>query len=207
MKKIILVIILLIVSQLSAEEYIVSIDNSSYKNSVKIKCGEGLVLNETNTCVNSVPTCELPLVLNDEQNACESPTESVDWIYTTGDSCNGMRQSNFHPNVYFARAKNAVYQAGLTIPDGYHWMTKNEYMNLFYWSTVTTKNNAIFNYIHTCGISGSISDVNNVLQFVFLFSDTGTKGIHNNNYELHTALYHSYDASIGFAGLMLYKDN
>jgi hypothetical protein len=205
MKKIILVISLLMVSQLSAEQYVVKIDKSNYRNSIQIKCDEGFILNQESNCISEIPTCEFPSVLNESQDACVDPILATGWINTTGDTCNGMRQANFNTNVYFARSKSSAYNLNLTIPLGYHWVTKSEYESLFNASEVSTKNNAIFPYASQCGLPDYPRSTEDVNQTIFLFSGNGTVGMHSGFYESH-GLTHFYDVSINFSGYVLYKD-
>jgi hypothetical protein len=207
MKKLLLCISVLFLNIILAETYLINIGKGNYFNAIKIKCAEGLVLNETGHCINTIPVCELPEVLNEAQDTCVDPISIVGWVYTTGDNCNGMRQANFDSNVYFARSKSAVYQVGLNIPDGYHWVTKSEYISLFNSSSVSTKNAAIATYISQCGLSGHAKSINGITQYVFLFDGGETTGMHAGNLEYHGITHTGYEVSSRFAGLVLYKDN
>ena len=206
MKKIMLVISLLMVNQLLAEQYIMIIDKTNYKDAIQIACNEGLILNEENNCINPIPTCEDPLVLNESQDACIDPILDVNWINTTGDACKGMRQANFDSNVYFARSKSSSYSLGLTIPQGYHWVTKSEYAILFNASTVSTKNNGIHAYYAKCGLPSYPVSITGQNQHVLLFSGGGTSGMHTGNHEYHGVTSNTHGGTTNFAGYVLYKD-
>ena len=207
MKKIILIIVMsLLTSNIFAEKYILTIDKTNYKDSIQIVCDDDLVLNEENHCINPIPSCEDPLVLNESQDACVDPILVAGWIYTTGDNCSGMRQSNFNPNVYFARSKSSTYSLDLNIPIGYHWVTKSEYSSLFTASSVGNKSGLIHPYRNQCGISGYPDSVTGVDQYVLLFSGGGTSGMHTGNYEHHGVTAATYNVSANFAGYVLYKD-
>ncbi len=205
MKKYISIMFIMLLGNINAEQYIINIEKSNYKDAVRIKCEEPLVLNtEGDHCIEDKPTCELPLVLNETQDACVSNTEAVSWINTSGDSCSGMRQSNFDPNVYFARSKTNVTNTGLEIPEGYHWVSKTEYASLFNASTVSNKSAGITPYKNQCGLSG-YPVAGGQLQYVFLFSGSST-GIHAGNYEYHGVNHNNNSAGSNFAGYVLYKD-
>jgi hypothetical protein len=201
-----IIVLTLLSSNVFAEEYKLTIDKMNYKNAIQLACNDDLILNSENKCVSQIPTCEAPLVLNESQDACIDPILSVDWIYTTGDNCNGMRQSNFNPKVYFARSKTSSYNLSFTIPIGYHWVTKSEYTSLFNGSSVNTKNNLIHPYHAQCGLSGYPVSVTGQNQHVMLFSGGGTGGMHTGNYEYHGVTSTTHSGVSNFAGYVLYKD-
>jgi hypothetical protein len=209
MMKKILVIGLLMTSSLFAEQYVMVLDKTNYINSIQIKCEEGFVISqETSKCVEDAPACELPLVLNSAKDNCVNSTELVNWIYTDGDTCNGMRQSNFDSNVYFARSRSSTTPSGnLEIPTGYHWVSKSEYISLYNNSVVANKATGIFPYTYHCGLASSPSGIEGYVQSVFLYNGGGTTGMANGNYEKHGATHQSYSAgSTGFSGYILYKE-
>jgi hypothetical protein len=196
MKKIILLSLLSI--SINATEYKVEVNKANYNNSVKV---EPYVSTEK----TSVITCDEPLVPNETGDTCINPIEAVNWINTNGDSCNGMRQSNFNSNIYFSRSKTNN-PSNLKIPTGYHWVSRSEYISLFNASNVATKSGNIHPYANQCGISG-YPKYEGVNQYLLLFSN-GTSGIHAGNYEWHGAnsSTNNYTSSNGFLGYILYKD-
>jgi hypothetical protein len=210
-KKIILLSLLSL--NINATEYKLEINKTNYNDSVKVlpyedplmTCVEPLVLNETkDECVSPIPTCSDPLILNENQDACIDPIEAVGWIYTDGDTCNGMRQFNFNPNVYIARARTTTRTLDLEIPQGYHWMTKTEYNALFNASTVANKNDSIRVYYGVCGIS-AYAYANGIIQYGILFKNE-LNGMHSSHYE-HMGVSHSnYSYPTNLLGYFLYKD-
>ena len=199
MKKSILLLILIGFNVYSSE-YVIEINKANYGNSVLV---EDYVA--PNLPVSLM--CDLPEVLNESKDSCINPIEEVNWIDTNHDTCSGMRQSNFDPNVYFAMSKSSVVSIDLIIPVGYHWVTKSEYINLFNASTVNTKNNNIYVYHSQCGISGYPEIYAGQSRYVFLLSEGGVSGMHAGRYEYHGAIHNTDPANnSNFAGYVLYKD-
>lgn len=135
--------------------------------------------------------------------------EDLDWtllaLHPAQDTCGGVRQANFDPNVYFVRANTATFtpDTNIEIPTGYHWITKAEYIALFNASIVSNKHDEIYSYYRHCGILG-YPNINGQHQYIFLFKDGGTTGVHAGHYERVTIMNIS---TIGrSAGYMLYKD-
>jgi len=117
------IISLLLLSLMSlgvkSAEYKVIINDLSYKDSVQIQTKPELV------------TCESPEVLNNVSNICYNPFDSVQWVLRGQDSCNGVNQANFNPNIYYVRTNNTNKNYSLPIPEGFHWVTSSEYRILF----------------------------------------------------------------------------
>ena len=213
--KIIIILMSFLALNINSSNYVLEISKESYDKVIKIEtyvdktiltCDLPEILNEDKTsCDVPVPTCTLPELLDVVQNICINPVEAVNWINTTGDTCNGMRQANFNSNVYFARSKNNIYNTNLEIPEGYHWVSKVEYTNLFNASNVNTKSATIRPYHGQCGISAYPMH-NGSNQIVILFKSGGTTGMHTGNYEYHGVSHQSYNYSNGFFGYVLYKD-
>jgi hypothetical protein len=214
MKKIILFSILSL--NIYATEYKIEINKTNYDNTISVEayvdptvtCESPEILNEEKTgCINPIPTCTLPEVLNETEDACIETTEKVGWIFTSGDSCNGMRPALFDSNVYFARANTRIQNLNLEIPEGYRWVTKSEYNSLFVASAVPNKTSLGYKYYNRCGLSG-YPQINGVTQFVFLLKDNGSYGIHAGQSEHYgtTANPHFYSDSDQMAGYVLYKE-
>lgn len=211
--------IILLVSILScnvyASSYVVEIEKTNYHNAVAIEdyvdpkliCELPEELNEAKTgCEIPVLVCVDPLVLNEAEDACIDPIAAVGWIVTNKDTCNGMRQSNFNPNVYFSRSNTNVRNMGLEIPKGYHWVSKSEYATLFNDSTVSNKSNNILNYYSQCGLGSNYPIANGVTQIGVLFKND-QNGMHSAHYE-HFGITsnNNYNYPSNFLGYILYKD-
>ena len=218
MKKLVLLSTILFSANISAETYRLTVtSNHIDPSSIAVRNTEGdiiptctlpEILNESkNACINPIPECTLPEVLNEAQDACIEPIAEVGWIYTNGDNCNGMRQSNFDPNVYFARSRSSTVNTNLQIPQGYRWLSRVEYANLFNQSTVSNKNGAIYPYYRQCGLGNYPTDESGNAQYILLFSDNGTGGMHTGNLEHHGVSHYNYAATTNFAGYVLYKEN
>jgi hypothetical protein len=180
----------------------VHISESSYEGRIKV---EPFVSNVAEVPAEPEVTCTLPNVLNHTEDGCINNIAAVGWIDMT-DTCAGMRQANFDPNVYYARAKSHIKNFDYEIPEGYHWMSRSEYISLFDSSTVSDKNsNTDRAYNDQCGLSGypiSESGVNQIL--ISLNDGNGIHAIHREptNYTNNNYSHNSYD----FLGYMLYKD-
>ena len=146
--KLSLIAIALITSSAAAETYKLTVNSNHIdEGSIAIRNTEGdiiptctlpEILNEAkNACINPTPVCTLPDVLNDAGDACINNIDKVGWVYTA-DSCNGMRQANFDSNVYFVRQNSHIANRSLEIPEGYHWVSKSEYITLFNTKTLIT---------------------------------------------------------------------
>jgi hypothetical protein len=214
MLKIITMLTAISFTVLNATEYKLEINKANYDKNILVKeyiapnlvCELPKVLNEEKTnCEIPIPICISPEILNEEQNQCFNPIEAVGWIYT-GDTCNGMRQMNFNPNVYVARANKSIIDTTLQIPEGYHWITKSEFTNLFNESLVSSKSSAIYNYYGHCGHSQYPKmDSKNVYGILFKGS---TGGAHAGQYEYQAAASgtNNYYYPNNFLGYFLYKD-
>jgi hypothetical protein len=193
-----LLLISLLAININASEYKISVDKSNYNDYVKIENYTG---NEP-----SIINCDLPLVPNISGDTCVNPIEEAEWIYTNGDNCNGLRQSNFNSNLYFARSRSNVVSVSLPIPSGYHWVTKAEYISLFNESTVSSKNDQVRTYYYQCGGTGYHKSEENTTQYIFLFSGGGNSGMHSGNYEYHGVTHNAIIDDLHFSGYVLYKD-
>ena len=115
MKKTILLISILSLN-IFASEYKLEINKANYGNNISVEtyipksltCVLPLVINDAKTACEEPLTCADPLVLNDEEDTCIDPIAAVGWIVTNQDNCNGMRQTNFNPNVYISRANTLL---------------------------------------------------------------------------------------------------
>jgi hypothetical protein len=213
MKKIILLISILSIN-IFATEYKVEINNASYKSAVlvapyvpeNLTCEDPLVLNEEQTACETL-TCVDPLVLNDAEDTCIDPIAAVGWIITSQDTCNGMRQANFNPNVYFSRANTNIRNMNLEIPKGYHWVSKSEYATLFNESTVSNKSDNIRNYRYQCGLGANYPRSVGINQIGILFKDD-PNGMHSSHYEHYgiNTNNNTYNYPDNFLGYVLYKD-
>lgn len=195
MKKTILLITCVLSLNICANDYKILINKSNYDNSVSIE----------DYVDNKALTCTLPEVLNQDKTTCVDPILNSNWIYHGSDTCNGMRQANFDPNIYFTRANMHTPDLDLVIPVGYHWVTKGEYITLFNGSTVSNKSDPMSTYANQCGLTGH-AEFEGVEQYVLLFSGGGLTGMHAGNHEYHGLTHTSYEASSGFLGYVLYKD-
>ena len=196
MKKSIFLLIL-IGFNVCSSEYIIEINKANYGNSVLVE----------DYVAPNVPvslTCDLPEVLNETQDSCIDPIATVGWIATTLDNCNGMRQTNFDPNVYIARSNNNIYNEYLEIPVGYHWVTKSEYINLFNISQVANKNTEKL-YEEQCGLS-SYPYINGTIQLGVVFKDNGYIGMHSGYLENSAENDTRFDYRNNFLGYVLYKN-
>ena len=206
------ILVLIVFSfSMEANEYIFSINKSNYNKSISIqsyvkkelKCNLPEVLNETKTsCEIIIPTCVDPEILNQEQNKCINPIEAVGWIYTNGDTCNGMRKSNFNSNIYFARSRSTAGNTSLEIPQGYSWLTYSEYVTLFVNSTVVSKSNFVRKYYKQCGLSG-YPEIDGVAQTIFYLKGESFAGFSSGSHEHE---YSKFVSTIGLAGYILYKN-
>ena len=125
---------------------------------------------------------------------------NVIWIDTKRDECNGMRQSDFNENVYFARSKSSRYSESYKIPIGFRWLSKKEYRELY--NKSERKNKKIKVFYDQCGVKGYPRSREGDPQYSFDFSDKGLSGMNAANYEYHGLnLFRSYN----FAGYVLYK--
>jgi hypothetical protein len=191
--KTIVVLLSLISIGSSATEYSVNINNSIYKNAIIEEASESHVV-----------TCESPNILNESETECYNPLDSVSWILRDNDSCNGIRQANFDPNVYFIRSNTANENANLLIPNGFHWVTRNEYRTLFAQSTVANKNDgSIYVYKNQCGLN-SAPYLGGTWQASLIFSDEG--GVYYGHTEQSSGQNNTYNYSGGMLGYVLYKD-
>ena len=150
-----------------------------------------------------VIVCVDPEVLNSAQDACTNSVEDVAWIYTDGDTCGGMRQMNFDSKVYIARSRSNVRDMFLTIPQGYHWLSRNDYSNLFNSSTVSNKYDNIRNYFGQCGLAGNAMS-GGIAQVDILFEEDPL-GANASTYEKSSATNNASNQN-NFLGYFLYKD-
>ncbi len=139
--------------------------------------------------------------------------EDLTWTLSAShpeqDTCGGIRQSNFDPNLYYVRTGATTAVNDLEVPSGYHWVSKSEYTDLYNASTVPSKNTAVFIYFKQCGLSVHPT-LNGEYQHVFLLKDGGTTGIKDSHYEYHGAVPANQEfdiAEVNLAGYVLYKDN
>ena len=163
------------------------------------------VLNQAgDACEIPIPVCTLPEVLNEAQDACIDPIADVGWISDDDtDTCDGMRQATFDPNVYFARSGTNIMSTSYPIPQGYRWLTKAEY------STLLDNNFAagtVLVYHGQCGQSG-YPQANGYNQTIWLFKNNGTNGFHSGNHENMAITHSGYSGNLNFAGYVLYKEN
>jgi hypothetical protein len=193
-KKILVICFGLLTITTNAETYKIQINGNHYQNSIKVKP------------INNLPPeiqCNGVEVLSSDNQSCENTINDVSWIFTNGDTCNGMRQSNFNPNVYFARARFINGDTNLDIPVGYTWLTLLEYSTLFNDSAVANKNDTIFKYHSQCGIINKYPEINGTRQHGFYLNGNGHMAIHAGNYEL---TYSTSNESSNFAGYVLFKN-
>lgn len=222
MKKILIIITAIVSLNMIAETYRLTITSKHLdEKSIAIKDAEGNdinkpltcelpeVLNEAgDACITPPPVCEHPLVLNEAGDACFNSIEDVGWIYTEGDSCNGMRQASFDSRVYFARARTGSYSTSYQIPKGYKWLTKQEYNDLFVASTVPNKTSLGYKYYGRCGIGGYPS-INGQNQYVLLLNGNGGSGIHTGQQEHYGTNSYPHFISVSgsnVAGYVLYRE-
>ena len=126
-----------------------------------------------------------------------------DWMYT-GDDFGGMRRSTYDAKVWFAVAKNNVWDknANYEIPTGFHWASTAEAQAIFggnsNWSGAYT-------YYSQGGWNGYIAPDGKNRNY-FRFSDSATTNAykHAGNYDEFQVQYTS--TTSGFAGLMLIQD-
>jgi hypothetical protein len=146
LKKIVLIVSLLLTQQVFASKYIMTLNNSSYKNAIKISCTKPLVLNNDGTsCINDTPVCDAVSILNEAQDACISSLDSLEWIERS-DSCNGVRPLNNNNNFLVLRSNSSTRNTNPVIPKGYRWITVAEYTGMVITET-------ILNYHGKCGLS------------------------------------------------------
>ena len=162
-------------------------------------------------CIDSIPTCILPNVLNDAQDGCISSVEKVGWIYTNVDTCNGMRQMNFNPNVYIARSRGLIRDTIREIPEGYRWLEQSEYISLFNASTVSNKNNtSISFYYNQCGLTGyADAEGTSTDQYGITFKTNiygNALGVHSSHRESWGITHSQYNYGANHLGYFLYKE-
>lgn len=129
-----------------------------------------------------------------------------DWVHTDGDSCNGFRQSNANPSIYYIRAKYDRYSLGdfpeiFDFPEGYRRATLQEYRK-----AIPQGTSSDFVYANVCGITGySLTDVIGRSQSWFYLAD---------NYAVSKAAIEGREwttaningANSNFAGFILIKE-
>ena len=191
--KTIAILLMLISLGANSAEYRLQVDNSNYKGSILVKPYQD----------PAAITCESPDILNEAKTACYNPFDSISWVLKGEDTCNGIRQANFDPNIYFVRSNTANEKANLAIPEGFHWVTRNEYRTLYSDSTVENKTDAsIFVYKDQCGITSPY--LGSTWQGSLIFSDTG--GVYYGHTEASSGNNNTYNYAGGMLGYVLYKD-
>lgn len=204
MKKIILLSILSL--NIYATEYKIEINKANYDNAVSVEdyvdpsltCESPEVLNEEKTgCINPIPTCTFPEVLNSTNDACINTFEKVGWIDRT-DNCQGIRPMSNNANVLVLRSKTSNRNDNPQIPEGYRWITHEEYTSL------VIHNGTYWNYYGHCGHSGY--PANPSTQIEISFSNTRSTGIGT-----HSGWKEGYkgimDQPVGWFGIAVVRDN
>ena len=136
--------------------------------------------------------------------ADQAPTDPLDWM-DRSDNCGGFRQSLWDPRVYYAVAKNTVWNKSYpyACPSGFHWMTYAEAAPLFK-STSTTA--TIRTYSGQCGWSSTYWHGQNRRYFRFADSnqssgqDRAKDAADNEEYQIEKT------TSSNFAGIVCMKD-
>ena len=226
--QIITILTILGLSNISAETYQIILDKKHYNNSISVSnyvapnsaptctlpevlnneqtaceipiptCTLPEVLNSEQTaCEVPIPTCTLPMVLNNENNACINTFDKVGWIDRT-DSCQGVRQLSLNSNMFVLRAKTSNRISNPIIPEGYRWITTNEYNNI--------GSGGPYNYYSQCGNSAyPSSSENGQPQYNIRFSDSNTSGqtTHAGTNEGHISTWTSPN---NWLGIVVYKN-
>ena len=177
--------------------------SQSYNLLISHENSEIQVLNEAkNACINPIPTCTFPDVLNNAQDACINTFDKVSWI-DRRDTCQGVRpisSLSSSTQVFILKANTNVRNDSPQIPEGYRWITHQEYTSLVY------RNNAKLNYHGSCGYS-AYSNINGNNQYEISFSNTAATGqrTHSGTYEGH--LHTSWNYPNNWLGIAVVRDN
>ena len=209
MKNLILLSTVLLSMNLTAETYRLTVTSTHVdKDSITIRNTEGDViptctlpeiLNEAkNACINPIPTCTFPDVLNNAQDGCINTFDKVGWIDRT-DSCQGVRAMSTNANVLVLRANTNIRNNSPQIPEGYRWLTYQEYDSL-------VAEISIYNYYSHCGHSGYPTK-NGQYQREISFSNSFTT-----NYRTHSGtnegrVRNGWDYPTGWFGIAVVRDN
>lgn len=122
------------------------------------------------------------------------------WLQTDGHG--GLRQSTYESTMYFAVSKFTTWDKTATyeIMDGFHWATSTEANALLSTSNIGPNKT----YASQGGWAGY--DWQGQTRYFFRFSDSAINNAykHAGNYDSYQAQY--YNATHGFAGLVLIKD-
>jgi hypothetical protein len=91
---------------------------------------------------------------------------TTDWMQTD-DNCKGFRESNWDPNVYYAVARQNVWNPAYTYtcPAGFHWATSTEFAQ-----KMGGPNTSYYKYHNQCGWSGYTW--HNRYRYHFRFADS-----------------------------------
>ena len=223
--QIITILTILGISNISAETYQIILDKKHYNNSISVSnyvapnsaptctlpevlnneqtaceipiptCTLPEVLNSEQTaCEVPIPTCTLPMVLNNENNACINTFDKVGWIDRT-DSCQGVRQTSRHPNVFILRANTRYRISSPQIPEGYSWLSSSQYVNY-------TNGGNTHNYYNKCG-HAAYPQMNNGPQHEISFSNSNTR-THAGTYEGNLNVGWNYPSN--WLGIAVYKN-
>jgi hypothetical protein len=192
-KNIALSIILASSFNLAASEYVLTLDKKHYDNYIDIQT-------VTETTEDAGLTCDLPLVLNATDDACIDSFDALDWIDRT-DSCQGVRQTSRNPNVYIIRANTNVRNDNPVIPEGYKWLTSNEYESYMN-SGVSTHN-----YLYHCGHTTNYPYLFGQPQYEISFSDSSSSArtTHSGGSE-GQVITNSWRFPINWFGIAVYKE-
>lgn len=155
---------------------------------------------------SSVLTCLDNEILNEDGDLCINVFDKVGWINRT-DDCQGVRASGRNPNMYYLRSLSSSRATYPIIPEGYHWMTKSEY--------ITENGNVPDGYVNQkiaydqCGLFHPETDEGNTQRYI-TFSDSPAV-----NLMLHVGYWefqspnHEYTTSFSsgrWFGIVVYKD-
>ncbi len=177
------------------------------KNQVVVKNSEGDViptcvlpeiLNEAkNACVNPVPQCTFTDVLNSTEDGCVNTFDKVGWIDRT-DSCQGVRPISNNSNVLVLRANTPNRINSPIIPEGYRWITYQEYQSLVPQTTT-------YNYHGHCGHANYPSS-NSQPQYEINFSNSSSTGFRSHA-GFHEGLVDGFNSPNNSLGIIVVRDN
>ena len=162
MKKTIITLTILFGININSDTFVVSLDNKHYNNSISIS---DYTPPNVAPPEPTLPTCDLPLVLNDANDGCINTFDKLTWLNRT-DTCQGVRQSVMDSNVYYLRANTTQRNLNVAIPEGYEWMTAAEYNAL--------TDVAVHNYYSKCGLGSAYPKINSIYQLEITFSDSAS---------------------------------
>lgn len=125
---------------------------------------------------------------------------TTDWMQTD-DDCQGFRESSWHPDVYYAVARQNIWDPTATYqcPSGFHWASSTEYGTLH-----DGANTAYYKYSGQCGWSGYYWHGRYRWHFRFSDSHLNNRYAHAQYGDPHTWLV-SADPT-GFGGTVCIRD-